>query len=290
MPELPEVEVTRRQIRRALVGRTVTLVETTRPSYFFLTRPAELRERLLGRRVDELERIGKYLLAHLDDSSRLLLHLGMTGQLFSAGAQSRRLTSARASVLAPEVQPAFVPDLHTHLVLGFSDPGPRVFFRDVRKFGKVLWIAPEKTHESLGKPGIDALRARGKHLWEAARRRKIPIKTVLLDQQVLAGVGNIYADEALFLAGVRSTRRSDRVTVEECEKIVEAVKDVLRRSITSGGSSVRDYVRPDGRDGGFQNEHYVYGRTGEPCLRCGTPIRRLVIGQRSAHFCPSCQK
>lgn len=291
MPELPEVEVTRRQIQRALVGRTVSAVHTTRPSYFFLTRPVELRARLLGRRVERLERIGKYLVAHLDDGSRLLLHLGMTGQLFAAGARSVRLRSARGrGALAPEGQGDFVPDAHTHLVLEFREPGPRVFFRDVRKFGKVLWIPPGASDDRLDKLGVDALKATGEILWEAGRRRTIPVKTLLLDQQVLAGVGNIYADEALFLAGVRSTRPSQRVTREEWDRIAQALKDVLKRAIRSGGSSIRDYVRPDGSDGGFQTQHFVYGREGEPCLRCGSKVRRIVLGQRSAHFCPTCQK
>jgi len=291
MPELPEVEVTRRQIRRALVGRTVSRVQTTVHSYFFLTRPEELAARLIGRRVAELERVGKYLVAHLDDASRLLLHLGMTGQLFAAGAHSPRLmTAAGRSALAPGEQRGFVPDVHTHLVLHFREPGPNVFFRDVRKFGKVAWMEPGASHERLDKLGVDALKARGAQLWEAARGRKVPIKSLLLDQGVLAGVGNIYADEALFLAGVRVTRPSHRVSREECDAIVEAIQRVLRRSIQRGGSSVSDYVRPDGRDGGFQNEHSVYAREGEACHRCGTAVRRLVLGQRSAHFCPSCQK
>lgn len=291
MPELPEVEVTRRQIRRALVGRTVQEVQTTGQSAFFLTRPAELQQRLRGRRFEQLERLGKYLLAHLDDASQLLLHLGMTGQIFAAGARSVRLMSAeRRGALAIDEPLAFSPDSHTHLVLGFQDPGPRVFFRDVRKFGKVAWLAPGSSHVRLERLGVDALQARGSGLWLAARRRTVPIKSLLLDQRVLAGVGNIYADEALFLAGVRVTRPSRRVTRQECEKIVAALKNVLRRSIRSGGSSVSDYVRPDGSDGGFQAEHLVYGREGEACGRCGTMLRRIVIAQRSAHYCASCQK
>lgn len=291
MPELPEVEVTRRQIHAALVGRTVESVKTTAPSYFFLTRPVELKRRLFGRRFEDLARFGKYLVASLDDGSRLLFHLGMTGQLFAAGAGSPRLLSARhRRALSPGEQRSFVPDPHTHLVLAFREPGPSVFFRDVRKFGKVAWIAAGDSHERLDKLGVDALRARGNDLWEAASRRKVPIKTLLLDQEILAGVGNIYADEALFLAQVQSTRPSASLTRAECEAIVRAIRHVLRRSIRSGGSSVSDYIRPDGRDGGFQDEHHVYAREGKPCLRCGATVVRIVIGQRSAHYCPECQK
>lgn len=291
MPELPEVEVTRRQIRQALVGRTVKSVATSAASAFFLTGPLELEKRLRGRRTLELERHGKYLLAQLDDGSRLLLHLGMTGQLFASGADSARLHSAdRRRVFAPTPQAPFGPDHHTHLVLSFRDEGPRVFFRDVRKFGKVAWLAPGTSHTRLDRLGIDALQARGPALWEACRRRTIPIKSLLLDQSVLAGIGNIYADEALFLAKVRGTRPSHQLTRAECDAIVHAVKRVLRRSIRSGGSSVSDYVRPDGSDGRFQDQHLVYGREGEACRRCGSLLRRIVLAQRSAHYCSSCQK
>src|SRR5215510_2286033 len=251
MPELPEVEVTRRRIEPLLVGRRIAEVRTSKPSYFFLTPPARLRAGLVGRSVRALERRGKYLLAELDDAKRLVLHLGMTGQLFSSAVASPRLLSAsRRAALTPEEQPSFVPDEHTHLELCFDDGEPTVRFRDVRKFGKVL----------------------------------------LLDQSVLAGVGNIYADEALFLAGVRPTRRSNRVSARECEAIMAGLQRVLERSIETGGSSISDYVAPDGQDGGYQDERCVYGRKGEPCPRCASPIARIVIGQRAAHYCRRCQK
>ncbi len=291
MPELPEVEVTRRQIRKVLVNRTIASVETTRESYFFLTRPATLKEKLVGRRVTELERVGKYLLAHLDDGARLLLHLGMTGQLFAAGAVSPRLLSAaKRRALTPAARADFTPDHHTHLVIGFREPGPKLYFRDVRKFGKVAWIAPGASHERLEQLGVDALKASGDVLWHAARRRATPIKTLLLDQSVIAGIGNIYADEALFLAAVRPTRPARRVTRAECDALVAAAQRVMRRSIQTGGSSISDYVRPDGSDGGYQNERRVYGREGERCGQCGAGIQRLVIATRSAHFCAKCQR
>jgi formamidopyrimidine-DNA glycosylase len=291
MPELPEVEVTRRRIAPLLVGRTIASVGTTRPSYVFLTRPSVLRARLPGRRVTRLDRLGKYLIAALDDGSRLLLHLGMTGQLFGAGAVSPRLMRKTGrGTLAPKRQRGFAPDQHTHLVLRFHDRGPDVFFRDARKFGKVAWLAPGEEPERLDKLGTDALAARGEDLFRAARRRTVPVKTLLLDQSVLAGVGNIYADEALFRAGVRPTRRAARLSRAECDRIVRALGAVLERAIETGGSSISDYVQPDGSDGAYQDERQVYARAGEPCTRCGKPIRRRVIGQRSAHFCPACQR
>ncbi len=291
MPELPEVEVTRRRIAPALVGRTLRAARTTRPSYFFLTPPGRLRRRLPGRTVRSLDRRGKYLLAGLDDGSRLVLHLGMTGQLFAGGAASVRLLSATArAALAPEEQVAFRPDAHTHLRLEFSDGEPEVLMRDVRKFGKVLLLDPGEACERLDRLGVDALEVSGEHLFRATRGRRVAIKSLLLDQAVIAGGGNIYTDEALFLAGVRPSRAARRVTRAECERIAESLKRVMLRSIETGGSSISDYVAPDGSDGAYQDERRVYARKGEPCRTCGAPIRRRVIGQRSTHFCPGCQR
>ena len=294
MPELPEVEVTRRQISGILVGRTIARVETTAASYFFLTRPEQLAKKLKGRVVRALERKGKYLIAELDDGASLLLHLGMTGQLFAAGSASLRLlSSAAGATLAPEAQlDAFEPDQHTHLRVRFADRGPALYFRDARKFGKVQWLAPGEESERLAKLGVDALAAKGSDLHAAARKRRTPIKSVLLDQQVLAGAGNIYADEALYLAEVRPTKPANKLTLDRCEAVVAAAQQVMLRSIETGGSSISDYVRPDGSDGGYQDERRVYAREGEPCLRCGkaSRIKRVVIATRSSFFCPRCQR
>ncbi|MBX3458506.1 MAG: bifunctional DNA-formamidopyrimidine glycosylase/DNA-(apurinic or apyrimidinic site) lyase [Planctomycetes bacterium] len=290
MPELPEVEVTRRKIAPALVGRVIAGVRTTAPSYFFLTPPPLLKRRLKGRTVTALARVGKYLLATLDDGSRLLIHLGMTGQLFVQGSSSLRLLSSTArATLKPEQQPAFKPDKHTHLRLSFSDGGPEVWFRDTRKFGKVKWLAPGERDARLAKLGPDALEVTGAEFHATARRRRVPVKTVLLDQGVLAGVGNIYADEALFLTGLRPTRKANTLSRAQCSRLVASVQRVLKRSIETGGSSISDYVAPDGQDGAYQDERMVYDREGQPCKVCGAPIKRVVIGQRSAHFCPKCQ-
>jgi formamidopyrimidine-DNA glycosylase len=291
MPELPEVEVTRRRIAPVLVGRTLARVRTTKPSYFFLTPPAQLRRGLEGRTVRALARRGKYLLAEIDGGAQLLMHLGMTGQLFSSNAASVRLLSAatRAS-LAPDEQLRFEPDAHTHLRLAFADGGPDVFFRDVRKFGKVQLLAAGEPSERLAKLGVDALELTGGALFAATRGRSVAIKSLLLDQSTIAGAGNIYADEALFLAGVRPTRRAGRVTRAECARIAQALRRVLLRSIETGGSSISDYVAPDGSDGAYQDERRVYAREGESCAECGTKIKRIVIGQRSAHYCAGCQR
>ena len=285
MPELPEVEVTRRLLQPKVVGRRIASVRCGPPSYFFLTPPKRLERSLVGEPVTALERQGKYLLMVLGEGRRLLLHLGMTGQLFIAGARSPRLI--RRSALAPA---AAERDPHTHLVLEFEDGAPGLRFRDVRKFGKVRLLAPGESDSRLEKLGRDALSVDGELLFEASRRRKVPIKTLLLDQGVLAGVGNIYADEALFLAGVRPTRPAQRVTREQCARLAQHVKAVLERSIETGGSSISDFIAPDGRDGEFQHERRVYAREGEPCGTCESVIRRVVIGARSSHYCPSCQR
>jgi formamidopyrimidine-DNA glycosylase len=292
MPELPEVEVTRRQLEPLLVGRTVSEVGTTASSPFFLTPPAVLRRRLRGRRVLGLGRLGKYLIASLDGGERLLLHLGMTGQIFGAGAASVRLLRATAAgALQPDRQrTTFRPDDHTHLSLRFDDDGPDVFFRDVRKFGRVQLLPRGSRCQRLERLGEDALQARGETLHAATRRRRTPVKVVLLDQSVLAGIGNIYADEALFLARIRPTRRAHRLTRSDCRRLATAIRLVLGRAIAAGGSSISDFVHPDGSGGAYQDERRIYARTGAPCLRCGAAVRRLVIGARSAHFCPRCQR
>ncbi len=290
MPELPEVEVTRRRIEPLLVGRRIERVHTGADSYLFLTRPARLRRALTGRTARRLDRRGKYLVAQLDDASRLVVHLGMTGQLFSSAARSVRLLSASARAsLPPEAQRDFRPDVHTHLHLLFANGGPDVMLRDVRKFGKLLWLPRGTSHPRLDRLGADALEVEGETLFRASRRRAAAVKSFLLDQSVVAGVGNIYADEALFAAGVRPSRRVGRVTRAEFERLAEALRAVMQRSIETGGASISDYVAPDGSDGRYQDERRVYARSGEPCLVCGRAVRRRVIGQRASHFCPGCQ-
>jgi formamidopyrimidine-DNA glycosylase len=269
MPELPEIEVTRRRIEGLLVGRRISRVFTTPKSYLFLTDPKRLEKRLVGREIIRLDRHGKYLVAALDDGKRLVLHLGMS---------------------TPSQQATFVPDQHTHLQLCFEDGGSRVLLRDVRKFGKVRLLESGENEPRLDKLGVDALVATGEELFRATRRRSVEIKTLLLDQSSIAGIGNIYADECLFRARVRPTRRARRMTRRECARLIEAVRETLQRAIETGGSSISDYVAPDGQDGGYQDERCVYARAGLPCHVCGTPIRKTVIAQRGTHFCPKCQR
>jgi formamidopyrimidine-DNA glycosylase len=267
MPELPEVEVTRRQVERVLLGSTVLSVWTSQPSYFFVTEPGLLKKRMRGRVARELSRHGKYIVATFDDDSRLLLHLGMTGQLSVHD---------------------FPRDPHVHLRLQLSD-GKGLFFRDVRKFGKVEWLAPGQSSRRLDKLGPDALTVTLAPFHTRLAARKIPIKQALLDQSILAGVGNIYADEALFAARILPERKSHTLNLAEARRLLSEVKRVLNKSILHGGSTINDYLQPDGELGGYQNWHRVYGRTAEPCPRCRTPISRVVLGGRSSHYCSVCQ-
>lgn len=291
MPELPEVEVTRQRLEPHLLGRKIRGVSTTSNSYVFLTEPTRLRKGLQGRTVEELSRHGKYLIAGLDGGRRLVIHLGMTGQLFCAEATSVRLLSASTrQSLAPDEQRRFRADAHTHLRLSFTDRGPDVYFRDVRKFGKLLLLPPGESTPRLDRLGPDALEVRGEMLFRASRKRAVSVKQLLLDQNLIAGVGNIYADESLFLSGVRPARRAARLTRRECDLLADSVVRVLSRSIETGGSSIRDYVSPDGSDGAYQFERHVYARAGEPCFQCGSAIRKRVVAQRGTHYCPSCQR
>ncbi len=265
-------------------------VETTKDSYFFLTKPATLKRRLTGRTVRELSRLGKYLLAELDDGDRLLLHLGMTGQLFSSAVSSVRLFSAKTrGSLAPEALREFKPDAHTHLRLHFEDGGPSVLFRDVRKFGKVALIRAGTKDRAWTSWALMRFRPTAKPCSRPRAPARPRSRAYCSIKSVIAGIGNIYADEALFMAKVRPTRGARRVTAGECQAIVAAAKRVMERSIETGGSSISDYVTPDGSDGGYQDERKVYARKGLPCLVCKEPIRRVVIATRSTHYCPECQ-
>jgi formamidopyrimidine-DNA glycosylase len=291
MPELPEVELVARYLRPHLLGRRIARIATTRPSYFFLTAPALLQKQLPKRSVTSLTRIGKYLIAGLDNQQSLLLHLGMTGQLIMASVNSPRLvTSKQKQLREGSTLAEFVPDEHTHLSVYFDDHGPRLYFRDTRKFGKVRLLGVGQSDPRLDKLGPDALTISTSDLVLASRSRRAKAKALLLDQTVLAGVGNIYADETLFSAGIHPERPANALSESDCAALAKAIRSILRKSIRAGGSSIDDYVHPDGSDGSFQTRFNVYDRKGEDCRRCNGKIQRIVIGQRSSHFCPNCQR
>lgn len=267
MPELPEVETVRKQLLRVWKNQPILAVESTGPSYFFVTPPATLKKNLKGQKLVTLIRHGKTLLAGFEGDGSLLFHLGMTGQF---------------------VTQALKQDGHVHLILHLKN-GRTLSFRDVRKFGKVEWLPPGKSGARLDHLGPDALSVTDQELGQALAQRRIAVKTALLNQALVAGIGNIYADEALFRAKILPTRSAGKLTQVECSRLADEVRRLLAQAIKMGGSTINDYVQSNGKKGGFQELHQVYGRTTLPCLSCRTPITRVILGGRSTHFCPSCQ-
>ncbi len=272
MPELPEVETVRRMIAPVIVGKTVSRAIMGRPCGVFLTPAPELAKRLSGATVRSVERHGKYLILDCAERGEMVVHLGMTGNLYAVANGGT--------------------DRHTHMVLELGAGQPMICFRDPRTFGKLQWLEPgtRASNPRLTRLGPDALGISGEGLRAGLRGRKTSVKAVLLDQSVFAGIGNIYADEGLFRSGIRPGRAAERVTGPEADRLAENIRKVLLRAIEKGGSSISDFRHPDGESGYFQIEHLVYGREGEPCRTCGTPIRRKVVAQRSAHYCPKCQR
>ncbi|MFO7298728.1 MAG: bifunctional DNA-formamidopyrimidine glycosylase/DNA-(apurinic or apyrimidinic site) lyase [Actinomycetes bacterium] len=275
MPELPEVETTRRHLEPVLVGRVIERAEVTHPRTARRNASTrEVEERLAGRRVLALRRHGKFLVGDLDDGWTLIAHLGMSGR-FSYGAAD------------DEVPP------HTHVMLHLDD-GTVVRFTDPRTFGFVaVYDEDEMASSTLGRLGPDAwsdgLDAAA--LQAKLAGRKAPIKALLLDQGPVAGLGNIYADEVLHRAGVHPLTPGGDIPLERLEAMVGAMREVLATAIDAGGTTLDDlaYLLPDGRAGENLRSLRVYGRTGEPCVTCGTPIERIVVRARSTHYCPKCQ-
>ena len=270
MPELPEVETTRRGIAPHLQGRVVTGVLLRRPDLRWPI-PRAIRVTLPGQRIEAVERRAKYLLLHTQAGSALL-HLGMSGSL--------RVLDARTPPRAHD---------HYDLVL---DSGKALRFNDPRRFGCLLWQKPGETHALLRGLGPEPLAAGfdGDWLWAKSRGRGAAVKTFVMDQRIVVGVGNIYASEALFAAGIHPKRAAGSVSRARYAKLAEQIRRILLHAITRGGTTLRDFLAPDGAPGYFEQELFVYGRAGEPCKVCGTPIRSAVIGQRITYWCPRCQK
>jgi formamidopyrimidine-DNA glycosylase len=270
MPELPEVETSVRALRLPLVGRTITGARNDWPRHIAAPTPDELRERIAGHRVKAIDRRGKYLVFTLSDDETLIIHLKMTGHL---------------SVVLAET-PA---DPYAHTVFELDD-GRELRFRDPRKFGRVYLVRDPA--EVLGPLGPEPLESgfTADELARALSRRKRVLKPLLLDQTFIAGIGNIYADEALFHAGIRPTRISNTLTGEEIAALHTAIQKVLAMGIAREGASISTYIKPDGEKGDMQNAVAVFRRTGLTCYQCGGPIERIVLGGRSTHFCPHCQR
>ena len=282
MPELPEVETVRRGLEPVLAGRVITHADIRRPDLRWPF-PAGLADRLTGARVDALRRRSKYLLADLDGGDTLIVHLGMSGRLLVSGTQ-----------VGAFHHPHPVPAKHDHVVLDIEGGG-RVTLNDARRFGAVdLWpTAGLAAHRLLVGLGPEPLGNAFNAATLAARLagRLTSVKAVLLDQRVVAGLGNIYVCEALWRARVSPFRLGRDVTPGEVETLVGAIRAVLEDAIAAGGSSLRDYRRADGELGYFQHSFAVYGREGDPCPRpdCGGTVARVAQAGRSSFFCPSCQ-
>lgn len=274
MPELPEVETTLRGIRPHLEGRRIVRLVVREPRLRAPV-PADLPERLAGLAIGDFGRRGKYLLIGAGEGS-LIFHLGMSGSLRVVAAES-------------------APRRHDHLDLVLSD-GQALRMHDPRRFGLLLWspdppdLAPDR-HPLLAGLGPEPLDEGfdGAHLHRLSRGRRIAVKPFIMDAAVVVGVGNIYASEALFLAGIHPARAANRIAAPRYDRLAECIRTVLTASIVQGGTTLRDYVQEDGNPGYFARMLRVYGRTGEPCPVCGSALREQRLGQRSSFYCARCQ-
>src|SRR3954466_6187168 len=275
MPELPEVESVRRRLAPVLEGRVFEHVRITDPRLTRPLDPFEVAHELDGERVAVVDRRGKYLIVRFESGRALLVHLRMTGSF---------LASTDGAPL-PE-------DAHRRAVVTLDD-GSAVAYRDVRRFGTWLLLEPEEVDAYVDarvgrEPLEDAYKA--KHLAERLAGRKAPVKAALLDQRTVAGVGNIYADEALWRARVHPLTPANLLDADDVKAVHQGVRRSLEAAIRRQGSTLRDYRLPDGSSGSAQERFKVYGRGGEPCERCGTPIDKIRVAGRGTWYCPNCQR
>jgi len=274
MPELPEVEVIRRGLAPCLVGRRFLRVSVGEKSLRRQSPARELERRLVGRRLVALRRRGKYLVFALEDGATLLVHLGMTGHLL-LGSKKKPMTN--------------LPHVHLSFHL---EGGLNLIYQDIRRFGQVLVFPPGTPPPPLKEVGREPF-SRGvtpQWLWAQARGRSRPIKTFLLDSRILAGLGNIYACEILFAAGIHPATPAGGLSADDWGRIRKETRRILRAAIRQGGTTVANYLNSQGEAGLFQVHLLVYRKEGEPCRSCGAPIARLIQAGRSTFFCPGCQK
>ncbi|UMA64902.1 bifunctional DNA-formamidopyrimidine glycosylase/DNA-(apurinic or apyrimidinic site) lyase [Roseivivax marinus] len=283
MPELPEVETVRRGLLPVMEGARIEKARVNRPDLRWPF-PPRMAERLTGARIERLERRSKYLLAALDTGETLLMHLGMSGRILVSG-----------DPLGHFVHDHPAPEKHDHVVFDMQG-GARVTFNDPRRFGAMdlMESAGRDAHPLLAALGPEPLgnAFSEPHLVAALEGRNTPIKSALLDQKIVAGLGNIYVCEALFRTGIHPARRAGRLSARRRASLVPAIRDVLSDAIAAGGSSLRDYRRADGELGYFQHSFDVYGREGAPCRRdgCDGTVRRIVQSGRSSFYCARCQR
>ena len=287
MPELPEVETVARGLRQSVLGRRILSVTLGKTD--FIDDPAALEQHLPGRQIAAVERYGKFMLLRLvpspgaesggsapngktngdGASASLLVHLGMTGHI------------------AP--QPASQPCAkHTHACF-LLDDGRELRYTDARRFGRMAYLAGAALEEELRGFGADPLEVSAEEFVACVRTRRARVKALLLDQGVLRGVGNIYADESLWRAKIHPARLGAHLTRRHAEALHHALRAILEKAIVMRGSSISDFLDAEGQPGEYQRRHRAYGREGKPCYRCGTPIRRAIVAGRSSYFCPRCQ-
>jgi len=283
MPELPEVETVRRGLEPVMTGQRITGADIRRPDLRWPF-PKDMSARLTGARIMRLRRRSKYILADLDRGETLLIHLGMSGRMVVQGAQLGVFFHERAA-----------PEKHDHVVLGLEN-GARIMFNDPRRFGAMdlLETAGAEDHPLLRHLGPEPLgnAFHGDYLQGQLRNRMTPIKSALLDQKIVAGLGNIYVCEALFRAGIHPARKAARIGAGRVATLVPIIRDVLSEAIEAGGSSLRDFRQADGDLGYFQHRFRVYGREGAPCVtpECPDIVRRIVQSGRSSFYCAKCQR
>jgi formamidopyrimidine-DNA glycosylase len=274
MPELPEVETIVRKLRLRIIGQRVVNVQVRWPRSIATPSVEDFRNGLVGCEIRAIDRRGKYIVITLSPGGFLLVHLRMTGRLIYAQA-----------TLEPHLLEA---DLHTHIVFEFASHD-KLYFRDTRKFGRLFLV--HDPNEVTAHLGIEPLGSdfTSEVFGKLLGKRRRPLKVALLDQSMLAGLGNIYVDESLWLAKLAPYRVSNTLTTTEVERLHQAIGQVLACALEHHGTTLRDYRDPDDQAGANESCLEVYGRKDEPCSRCGTPIERIVVAQRGTHYCPHCQ-
>lgn len=280
MPELPEVETIRAGLNHYLKGKTILAVSSDTPKLF----PNDVHlvnMHLLGSKVEAVRRRGKAMIVHLSTGYALVIHLKMTGQMIYVGKETKdRIEES-------------MPGRFTHIIFSLSDEA-KLYYNDMRKFGWIKLMPLEEVEELpfLKEMGAEPLSTKftTEYLAKKLQKKSVAVKAAILDQKVVAGVGNIYADESLFLSGIMPSRPADSLSTAEVKKLCSNIKKVLKHSIDLGGSTRKDYVNAIGQKGDYLDEAYVYGRAGEPCRRCDSPIEKIKLAGRGTHFCRQCQK
>ncbi|VAW66451.1 Formamidopyrimidine-DNA glycosylase [hydrothermal vent metagenome] len=271
MPELPEVETSRRGIEPYILEQTVSKV-IIRQKKLRWPIPVTLKTQLIKQKIQQVRRRGKYILLRTE-AGTVILHLGMSGSL--------RITDKNTPV-----------EKHDHLDICFSNK-KILRLRDPRRFGAVLWTKKDPLkHKLLSKLGPEPLTGdfTAEYLYQTSRKRKIAIKTLIMNSQIVVGVGNIYASESLFQAGINPQRSAHRISLARYQKLVTAIQKILQLAIKQGGTTLKDFTQQDGKPGYFQQTLAVYGRTGKPCINCKRPVKQITQAQRSTFYCSHCQR